>query len=123
MPRPTVDAAIAIEIGLALHAVEEKFDAAMQETARFTAQLLEARQRAGLSAVIGQDVLESVTASLGVLTQARRDLVRTHNQLAVHQRRVGLGHVMISPTETKPTPAGGGGVTSYDVTERELAEL
>lgn len=90
MIRRAINPEIAQEVADSLFSVEEKLDAAMQETARFTAQLVEVRAKAGLSVMIGQDALEGASAAMVALAQVRRELVKTHGHLADDQLRLGI---------------------------------
>lgn len=112
MSRQTVDPAIVIEVANALYALEEKVDAAMQEAARFTAQLVEARIRSGVSIMVGQEALESASGAVAVLAQVRREMVKTHGHLHNDQLRLGLRHVMTGPWPDKTTTPTGGGITA-----------
>ena len=121
MSRQMIDPAIIIEVANALYAVEEKVDAAMQEAAYFTAQLIEARQRAGVSVMICQDALESASGAVAGLAQVRREMVKTHGHLHNDQLRLGMRHVMVGPFPDKPPKDGGGnGITG--VKERIAAQ-
>lgn len=101
-----MDAELAQEVANGLFAVEEKLDAAMQEAARFTAQLVEARMKAGLSVMIGQDAMETASAAVGVMAQARRELVKTHAHLADDQLRLGLRTVRMGGPFVDKIPRG-----------------
>jgi hypothetical protein len=101
MSRQMIDPSIIVEVANALYVVEEKLDAAIQEAAQFTAQLIDARLRAGVSVYICQGALESTSGAVAVLTQARRELVKAHTHLREDQLRLGMRNVMIGPGRTR----------------------
>lgn len=69
---------------------EEAVDAAFQKTAELAAYMPRARQEAQTSAALGQDAFERITATMQVLSGARRELIETHQALADIQEKVGL---------------------------------
>lgn len=93
------------QVAVALDKAEEAIDKAVGEIARFTAMLPEARQRAALSAVSGQRVVEGASETLSLLAQARGRLVETHRRLDALQRAMGLSVAAIGPVD-KPDEDG-----------------
>lgn len=69
---------------------EVAVDAAFQKTAELAAFMPLARQQSQTSAGLGQSAFERVTATMQVLSGARRELVETHAALAELQKKVGL---------------------------------
>jgi len=104
MPRPMIDPSVVIELTHALRAVEDKVDAAMQEAASFTSQLIEARLRTGVPVHYCQAALESASLALAELAQARRSMIKTHDHMYADQLRLGMRHVNITPIPKIPPP-------------------
>ena len=82
-----------------LFEVEASMDETFQKVAEFASYITRARGEANLSAVVGQDVVESLVDTLAKLGSARGALVRTHNNLGQLKDEIGLRHVAIGPTE------------------------
>ena len=85
-----------------LFAMESAIDAAILQSTRLTQSLIEGRQTAGLSAVVGQDAIERASATFSTLIAARREIVATHEQLGAVKRQIGLGAVMFGNGGDKP---------------------
>ena len=94
-----------------LYAAETAIDQALIETATLAAALPAARAEAWLSAVTGQRAVSGAAAAVGALSEARAQLVQTHNTLTALARRLGLEILTVGPLD-KPgdtPPIGGGG--------------
>jgi hypothetical protein len=85
-----------------LFAMESAIDAALLQSTRLTASLIDQRIKAGLSAVVGQDALERSGATFSTLLAARREIVATHSELGDLKRQIGLGAVMVGTGGDKP---------------------
>jgi hypothetical protein len=93
-----------------LFAAELAIDRALSETARLTSLLSDSRVEAGLSAVIGQSVMDRTCASIVSLANGRRELVEAHDALAIVKDQIGLRAIAIGgmekPEENAPAPTG-----------------
>jgi len=85
-----------------LFAMESAIDAAILQSTRLTASLINERRNAGLSAVVGQDAIERSSATFSTLIAARREIVATHEELGTLKQQVGLGAVMVGNGGDKP---------------------
>lgn len=94
---------IARKVATDLFAVEDALDHALAEAARFVGSLSEARAKAKLSAVVGQDVFGSATAAITALTEARRNIVEMHHHLDDVKTSIGMRTVMFGCGEPKPS--------------------
>lgn len=101
---------VAYKVADQLFAAELAIDRALSETARLTTMLSEGRVEAGLSAVIGQSVMDRTCASIVMLSNGRRELVEAHGHLADVKNQIGLRTVAIGgmdkPEENAPPPTG-----------------
>lgn len=101
---------VAYKVADQLFAAELAIDRALSETARLTSMLSEGRVEAGLSAVIGQSVMDRTCASIVMLANGRRELVEAHGHLAQVKDQIGLRTVAIGgmdkPEENAPPPKG-----------------
>ena len=111
---------VAHKVADQLFAAELAIDRALSETARLTSLLSDARVEAGLSAVVGQSVMDRTCASIVSLAAGRRELVEAHGALAEVKDRIGLRAIAIGgmdkPEENAPPPSG-------ELTERRAARL
>ncbi|HEX3699745.1 MAG TPA: hypothetical protein VHV27_03635, partial [Phenylobacterium sp.] len=65
-------------------------------------------EKAGLSALIGQDAVERASQAIAALAEARRAIVETHKELSLAQEQAGLGAVtMDTPGLPVKPPATG----------------
>jgi hypothetical protein len=101
---------VAQKVADQLFAAEAAIDRAVSETARLTSLLSDGRVEAGLSATVGQSVMDRTCASIIALSNARGELVGAHEALAVVKDQIGLRAVSIGgmekPEENIPKPAG-----------------
>ena len=72
---------------------EAALDTALAQTAELMGLLPTLRQSAGLSAVIGQPVVDDLGETLTHLVTARRTLVRAHDSLQTVREQIGCGAV------------------------------
>jgi hypothetical protein len=104
---------VAEQIAASLFEAEAAIDAALAKTAQLTGVMPALRQKAGLSAIVGQDAVERATQAVMALAEARRAIVETHKELSNAQEQVGLGAVMVGD------PGGDkGGTTTPLLAER-----
>lgn len=87
---PNSNLIVARAIAERLIEAEDAVDAAFQKTAELAAFMPHARHQSRTSASLGQSAVERVTATMVVLSDARRELVETHKALAEIQEKVGL---------------------------------
>lgn len=107
MSRLSVGEALAVR----LYAAESAIDQALIETATLAAALPAARAEAWLSAVTGQRALAGAAGAVSALSEARAQIVQTHNVLTALARKLGLDALAVGPLD-KPgdaPPIGGGG--------------
>jgi hypothetical protein len=101
---------VAHKVADQLFAAELAIDRALSETARLTSLLSDARVEAGLSAVVGQSVMDRTCASIVSLANGRRELVEAHGALSVVKDQIGLRTIaiggMVKPEENAPPPSG-----------------
>ena len=94
---------VAEQIASALFEAEAAIDAALSKTAQLTGIMPSLREKAGLSALIGQDAVERASQTIMALAEARRNIVETHKELSVAQEQAGLGAVTLEgPILDKP---------------------
>lgn len=100
-----------------LWATERALDAAIAQAGDCVAAMIEARRELNLSAVVGAEAQTKIMEAIGALAQARSAVVAAHGDLAVVQRRVGVGPLAIGPTKPEEwtTPSG-----SADSSSRRL---
>ncbi len=98
---------VAKEVARKLGAVEHQIDQTLVAAGALLAALPEARVRAGLSAVVGQDALDLVAQATVILSQARGKLVEAHHALADTGDQIGVGRVVADlGGKTVPPPTG-----------------
>lgn len=90
-----------------LFAAEIALDEAIRATAALAGAIPAARLEARISAVIGQDAFAGASRTMVVLTDARAELLRTHDALDEMKNRVGLRQVAFGDTKDEPAPAFG----------------
>jgi hypothetical protein len=86
------------QVAKALFEAEDAIDQALSKAAGLTGLMPSVRQQAGLSAIVGQDAVERASQAILALTEARRAIVETHNQLSVAQEQIGMGAVAFDNT-------------------------
>ena len=95
---------VAEQVAAALFEAEAAIDLALSKTAHLAGFMPAMRQKAGASALIGQDALERASQAIAALADARRAIVETHKELSIVQGQIGLGAVMIGDGGPKPPP-------------------
>jgi hypothetical protein len=89
-----------------LFAAEAALDEAIRCTAVLAGALPVARLDAKISAVVGQDAFAGVSRTMTVLTDARGELLRTHDALDEAKNRVGLRHIAFGDTQDEGAAIG-----------------
>ncbi|HEX8233266.1 MAG TPA: hypothetical protein VF559_07980 [Caulobacteraceae bacterium] len=82
---------IARELAGALHAAEATVDEAFADIGALGQALTRSRRDLNLAATVGDPAFSHVGQALALVASARAELVRAHEELAIVQRRVGLG--------------------------------
>lgn len=99
------------EVAQKLFEAELAIDQALTKTAELVGILPAARLKANLAATIGQPAVDGATGAVAALSQARRSIVVTHEELAAAHRRIGLGRFasgsgLEKPEDEVPQPTG-----------------
>ncbi|MBZ6380102.1 hypothetical protein B5C34_14495 [Pacificimonas flava] len=87
-----------------LHEAEAALDQAIQAAALLSAEMPRARADAKVSALFGQEAMESAHGVLAQLVGARRDLCDTHERLDGVKSGIGLKTRMLGAGYPKPIP-------------------
>lgn len=90
------------QIAERLFAAEAAIDAALTSAAELNAIIPVARSQANLSAVVGQDAIESAAETFAALVRARQQIVATHYRLDEAKTQIGLRTVAIGGGMEKP---------------------
>ena len=85
------------QVAESLFAAESAIDAALAKTAALAGIIPSVREEAQLAACVGQEAVEQAIETLKVLGEARRLIVKTHAELSVTQKNIGLGAVALGP--------------------------
>lgn len=88
-----------------LFAAERAIDNALTRTARLAGAVPEQRNKANVSAAIGQGAIERAIEAMTKLGAARKDIIEAHNELSLAKLHVGLGAVAIGDSVPKPPHA------------------
>lgn len=94
------------QIAARLFAAEKAIDAAVEAAAQLSAVMPAARAEANLSALVGQDAMESAAESLTALIRARQQIVTTHARLDHAKEQIGLRAVALGGGMLKPSGSG-----------------
>ena len=98
---------VAHELAAKLGAVETQLDHTLIAAGALLAALPDARFRAKLSAVVGQDALDLVVQATAILSQARGKMVEAHHALAETGEQIGVGRIIAGVGDkTVPPPTG-----------------
>jgi hypothetical protein len=98
---------VAQEVAQKLGAVEQHIDQTLVAAGVLLSALPDARVRARLSAVVGQDALDLVAQATVMLSQARGKFVEAHHALAETGDQIGVGRVVADlGGKTVPPPTG-----------------
>ena len=98
---------VALTLGRELADAEIAIDQAITQVARVMARMPEARQKADLSAVVGQHVFNHVGSTIASLTSGRGELVKAHRVLETLRRELHLPEVSYGDK-----PSGPSGISS-----------
>jgi hypothetical protein len=90
-----------------LFAAEQAIDAAITCAAELTAIMPSARAGANLSAIVGQDAMESAAETFAALIRARHQIVTTHQQLDETKTQIGLREMAVGGGMEKPAAQAG----------------
>ena len=89
-----------------MNAAENTIDHALRAGADLLGALTVARVELNLSAVVGGEAFDRMSAALTALTAARAETVACHDVLARMQVRAGLGAVALGEGQKTPPPSG-----------------
>lgn len=89
-----------------MNAAEDAIDHALRAGAELLGALTVARVDLDLSAVVGGEAFDRMSAALVALTCARAETVACHDVLARMQVRAGLGAVSLGEGQKTPPPSG-----------------
>ena len=97
---------VAQQVAAALFEAETAIDIAITKAALLTGVMPQLRKQAGASALIGQAAVERASQAIMSLTEARRAMVETHQELSIVQTQIGLGAVTMTDPGSgeKPPP-------------------
>jgi hypothetical protein len=95
---------VAQEVAQKLGNVERSIDETLVAAGALIAALPDARVRARLSAVVGQDALDLVAQATVILSQARGKLVEAHHALAQTGQEIGVGKIVAELGDKTPPP-------------------
>ncbi|WP_031235863.1 hypothetical protein [Asticcacaulis sp. AC402] len=87
---------------------ENAIELALCQSATLISELSRMRMEARLSAVVGQDALDSAADVILKLTEARRAIVQTHGHLNDVKVQIGCGAVAAGDVEKPPKPTSAG---------------
>ena len=96
---------VAHELAAKLGAVETQLDHTLIAAGALLSALPDARFRAKLSAVVGQDALDLVVQATAILSQARGKMVEAHHALAATGQEIGVGKI-VAELGDKTVPKG-----------------
>jgi hypothetical protein len=96
---------VAHEVAQKLNAVERQIDQTLVAAGALLSALPDARERAHLSAVVGQDALAQVAQATVILSEARGKMVEAHHALAETGRQIGVGKI-VAELGDKTVPTG-----------------
>ena len=98
---------VAHEVAAKLGAVEQQIDQTLIAAGALLSALPDARVRARLSAVVGQDALALIAQMTVILSEARGKLVEAHHALAETGEQIGVGKITAGiGDKTVPPPTG-----------------
>ena len=97
---------VAEQVAAALFEAETAIDIAITKAAMLTGVMPQLRKQVGASALIGQAAVERASQAIMALTEARRAMVETHQELSIVQTQIGLGAVVMTDPGVggKPPP-------------------
>jgi hypothetical protein len=95
----------AMRVAESLFAAEEAIDVALARAAELNGNMVTARSKANLSAVVGQDAFEVSAAAFAALARARCDIVETHKRLSQAKIQIGLRTLSVGDGMGKEPPS------------------
>ena len=101
---PKLRQEIAQELAERLFEAECAIDIALARAAELTAAMPQARTRARLPAMLGQDALDRASEAVVALVEARRRIVETHKSLDEVRQQIGLHEVASGDSVPKVPP-------------------
>ncbi|CAN5494347.1 hypothetical protein BH10PSE3_BH10PSE3_33940 [soil metagenome] len=81
---------------------EAAIDAALRETAELMGLLPSLRLETKLSAVLGQEAVANLGATLAHIVSARRTIIETHSALATVRSQIGCGALALGDLDKPP---------------------
>lgn len=103
----------AVKVAESLFAAEEALDVALARAADLNSAIVTARAEAKLSALLGQDAIESAAATFAALIRARCSIVETHKRLDDAKTQIGLRTVSVGDAGPKPPEPSGISVSGH----------
>ncbi|MBW8880009.1 MAG: hypothetical protein JF615_00910 [Asticcacaulis sp.] len=91
-----------------LFKAENAIDLALHQSATLIGELTRMRMESKLSAIIGQDAMDTAVQAMQKLAEARRAIVETHGHLNEVKVQIGCGAVATGGDQQKPGQDGGG---------------
>lgn len=95
---------VAKDVAERLFEAEEAIDGSLKQTARLMGVMVDARRDLKLAAVVGGDVFQRTAAAINALAEAREEIVRAHDALALTRDRLGLGATALGALEKPDAP-------------------
>ena len=95
------------KVAATLFVAEKELDSAIASAAGLIVQMMHAREEANLPAVIGQDALEALGATVGSLIESRRQMVAAHKGLTTASTQIGLSTISWGDQFPKPEEGSG----------------
>ncbi len=95
---------VASAVAESLFGAEAAVEEALARAVALMRQMMDARRALGLSVAEGDPALQRVTAAMDALGDAQRELIRTHGELELLGRTLGLPVIGFGPLIK---PAGG----------------
>ena len=95
---------IAKDVAARLFAVEDAIDGSLKQAARLIGTMVDARRDLKLAAEVGQGALARTAATISALTEARSEIINTHQALAETRDRLGLRTVALGALDKPDQP-------------------
>lgn len=99
---------LALRLTRAIHRSEDSVDAALEDATCLVQEMLGGRKAVGLSATVASEAWEAATSAIGLLGNARAQLVAAHASLSAAAPTIGIRHTtqLMGPGQTKPDDTG-----------------
>ncbi len=81
---------IAKGVAARLFEAEDSIDGSLKQASRLMGTMIDARRDMRLAAVVGEDVIRRTAAVISALADAREEIVRAHDALALTRDKLGL---------------------------------